>query len=372
MILLIIALVLAPMLMALVGTALAKRLALRLGMLDAPGERKVHVRTTPRNGGIAIFWAIAIPVGLGLLMMPWIQSHRFFGLLPKHAVTLMRLEHVSLPLTWLLLACTLAMHLLGLLDDRLALGALPKLIGQLAIATALVVIGEKLKPGGFRILTVLDGKITGGYFISCALTVAWLTVLTNAFNFLDNMDGLAAGVAVICSLMFVIAAAHNAQWLVCAILLVYIGAILGFLWHNFPPASIFMGDGGSMVLGFLLAALTIRTTYFSPPEPWYGIFTPLLICAVPLYDFCTVIAIRMRRGRNPMKGDTNHFSHRLTRHGFSNKAAVLIIYAITLATGLSAPLLVRADAVGAALIALQAGSLLLVIHLLERVGEHIQ
>lgn len=125
-----------------------------------------------------------------------------------------------------------------------------------------------------------------------------------------------------------------------------------------------------MVLGFFLAALTIRTTYYPSGGRWYAVFMPLIVMAVPLYDFLMVVVIRIRRRKSPMHGDTNHFSHRLTRHGFSQRGAVLVIYAITLACGLSAPLLALTDNDGAILIAIQCAAILTIVGILERVGEH--
>jgi UDP-GlcNAc:undecaprenyl-phosphate GlcNAc-1-phosphate transferase len=177
--------------------------------------------------------------------------------------------------------------------------------------------------------------------------------------------------------MFLIATVFNQQWFVAGLLVLFMGATLGFLCFNFPPASIFMGDGGSMVLGFVLSALTIRTTLYNAANPntshqWYSVFMPLFVMAVPLYDLVIVMALRLARGRSPMTGDTNHFSHRLTRHGFSKRSAVLIIYAVTFATGLSAPLLARVDNASALLLAGQLLAILVVIGILERVGEHAQ
>jgi UDP-GlcNAc:undecaprenyl-phosphate GlcNAc-1-phosphate transferase len=269
------------------------------------------------------------------------------------------------PLLLLFLAATFAMHLLGLLDDRKPLAPWPKLLAQLAIAGALVLVGELFGPGSFRILTSL------GFLTSTFLSILWIIALTNAFNFLDNMDGLSAGDAFICAAMFLIAAAINGQWFIAALLLTFMGSVLGFLCFNFPPATIFMGDGGSMILGFVLAGLTIRTTYYEPGRPPYAVLMPLFVTAVPLYDLLIVSILRMLKGRSPMTGDTNHFSHRLTRHGFSTRAAVLIIYGVTLSTGIAAPLLaLHSDATSAALITLQLAGMLTVIAILERVGEH--
>ena len=138
-----------------------------------------------------------------------------------------------------------------------------------------------------------------------------------------------------------------------------------------------MGDGGSMLLGFILSVLTIRTTFYDASHPlaqhhWYAVFMPLFVMAVPLYDLSIVSFLRLMKGRSPMTGDTNHFSHRLTRHGFSKRGAVLLIYGVTLATGFSAPLLARVADAAALLLAGQLLAVLIVIAILERVGEHTQ
>jgi UDP-GlcNAc:undecaprenyl-phosphate GlcNAc-1-phosphate transferase len=359
---------------SLLGTYLARRFARRLGLMDAPGDRKVHTIPTPRNGGIGIFWGFALPILAGILALQFVAAERseLFGIhlnINQHYLQGMR---AHIPLALLLVCTTLGIHILGLLDDRKALGPWTKLLTQIALAAALVFIGEFVDPlrgGAFRVLTSL------GFVPSAIISILWIVALTNAFNFLDHMDGLSAGVAFICAAMFLIATVFNGQWFVAGLLVLFMGAVLGFLWFNFPPASIFMGDGGSMVLGFVLSALTIRTTYYdagnpSAPHHWYSVFMPLFVMAVPLYDLSIVTILRIAKGRSPMTGDTNHFSHRLTRHGFSKRKAVFIIYAVTFATGLSAPLLARVDDASALLLAAQLLSVLVVIGILERVGEH--
>lgn len=365
------ALFLIAFLVSLLGTALAKRYALRLGLMDDPGHRKVHTVSTPRNGGIGIFWGFALPLLAAILVValtPVSDAIGIFGHQLPTTVTqhLPGMKH-DIPLAALFLAAIFATHLLGLLDDRKAMNPWPKLLAQLAIAAALVLGGEILiAPGAFRIATFL------GLIPSALLSILWIVALTNAFNFLDNMDGLSAGIAFICAAMFLIAAVFNGQWFISALLLLFMGSVLGFLCFNFPPASIFMGDGGSMVLGFILSVLTIRTTYYQTGRQWYAVFMPLFVMAVPLYDLSIVSVLRLMRGRSPMQGDTNHFSHRLTRHGFSKRGAVLVIYGVTLATGITAPLLARVDDTSAILLAVQLFGMLVIIALLERVGEHTQ
>ncbi len=394
MILLALGIFLAAFVVSLAGTFLARSFARRLGMMDDPGHRKVHVTATPRNGGIGIFWGFALPLLAGIaavVLMNSALAHAMpsrygtasaeihdsyliiFGLhIPADILRYVPGMFAHVPLLGLFLAATLAVHVLGLFDDRKAMAPWPKLLVQIGIAAALVLVGEQLDPlkgGAFRILTSM------GFVPSAIVSILWIVALTNAFNFLDNMDGLSGGVAFICAAMFLIAVVFSQQWFVAALLLTFMGSVLGFLCFNFPPASIFMGDGGSMVLGFVLSVLTIRTTYYDAarvdtPHHWYSVLMPLFVMAVPLYDLVIVSVLRVAKGRSPMTGDTNHFSHRLTRHGFSKRSAVLIIYAVTFATGLSAPLLARVDDASAILLAAQLLAILVVIGILERVGEH--
>ena len=368
-----------------VVTWLARRYALRLGLMDAPGHRKVHTVSTPRNGGIGIFWGFALPLVVGICVIPVLVSFaNIDGAVDNAAThTLPTSDGVfvvygrgmcaHIPLLITFLTATFLIHVLGLLDDRKAMKPWPKLLAQFGIAAALICVGEfadPLKGGAFRVLTFLGAFPSLGFFLSAMVSICWIVALTTAFNFLDNMDGLSAGIAFICAAMFLIAAAFNGQWFICSLLLLFMGSVLGFLCFNFPPATIFMGDGGSMVLGFILSVLTIRTTYYETGRAWYAVLMPIFVMIVPLYDLTIVSVLRIAKGRSPMQGDTNHFSHRLTRHGFSKRGAVLVIYAVTLATGVTAPLLARVDDVSAMLLAVQLAGMVVVIGLLERVGEH--
>lgn len=358
---------------SLLGVLLAKKIAPRFGLIDAPGQRKVHTLPTPRNGGIGIFLGFAIPLTLGLLKVTFTTPVDVnFNSEPALANFYLHLPgmQAQAPLAWIFLAACLGIHIVGLLDDHKPMPPWPKLLLQFALASALVFGGELLHPGSFRVLTMLGYFPSSGFFASALASILWIVALTNAFNFLDHMDGLSAGVAFICAGTFLIAAAFNGQWFICALLLLFLGSLLGFLCFNFPPASIFMGDGGSMLLGFILSVLTIRTTYYDSNRHWYTLLMPLVVLAVPLYDLLIVSALRIARGRSPMAGDTNHFSHRLTRHGFTKRGAVLVIYAVTLATGITAPLLARVDDLSAILLAVQLLGMLIVIALLERVGDH--
>jgi UDP-GlcNAc:undecaprenyl-phosphate GlcNAc-1-phosphate transferase len=336
------------------------RIAPRLGFVDKPGGRKIHANPKPLGGGVAIFLSIAIPMIVGLALVnfagDWIIQR--FADLPQIHELIAGAEHQT-PLSLGMLACMLVIHAMGLVDDKKALGPFLKLVGQLLVATILVV-GFKM-----RALTAL------GYVPSVILTVLWITAITNAFNFLDNMDGLSAGVAAVCTTAFLVTALSIQQWFVAATLALLLGALLGFLCWNFPPARIFMGDSGSLVIGFVLGVLTVRTTYLPRGTNWgagwYAVFAPVIVLALPLYDLIVVSIIRISRGQSPFVGDTNHFSHRLVARGMSKRTAVLCLYLITAATSIAAILLPHVDnRFGAILIFCQTLLVLGVVALLEQ------
>jgi UDP-GlcNAc:undecaprenyl-phosphate GlcNAc-1-phosphate transferase len=257
----------------------------------------------------------------------------------------------------LILGLATAVMVMGLIDDRKALGWRPRLGIQVALALILAVSGVRVTLFG-----PFSHPLVGG-----AVTVLWVVGLTNAFNFLDNMDGLAAGVGLIASLLFVGAQVAAQGLFVPAVLLGLVGALAGFLVYNRFPARLFMGDAGSNFIGFLLGAMTVAGTYYhydSQSSP-FGVLAPLLVMAVPLYDATTVILIRLREGRSPFVGDRRHFSHRLVALGLTPRRAVRTIDLVTLAGGLGALLLHRLDAAGAVVVAAQTLCLLGVVAILE-------
>src|SRR5690606_21547949 len=144
-------------------------------------------------------------------------------------------------------------------------------------------------------------------------------LIINAFNFLDNMDGLSAGIAMILAGLYLIITLHGGQWFVAGLCALLCGSLLAFLCFNLPPARLFMGDGGSLVVGLLMAIISVRTTYYHPVGEYYkhGVMMPLIMMAVPLYDLFSVTIVRLSRGTSPFRGDHNHFSHRLVRLGLS-------------------------------------------------------
>ncbi len=346
-------------------TFTVKRLAPKFNFVDKPGGRKIHAKPKALGGGIAIFWAFAIPMLAGVffarpeLIPVNLDAH--------YKDALVSGVHEQMPLAITLLGVLFAIHLLGLIDDRKALGPFIKLFLQLALAAALVIPFDRMK-----ILTAFDARLGAHGILSITLSILWITAITNAFNFLDNMDGLSSGIAAVCTIAFLIAALSIGQLFVAATLAMLLGAILGFLCFNFPPATIFMGDSGSLVLGFILGAMTIRTTYLPPNRnfvnAWYAVFAPVIVLAVPLYDLIVVSIIRISRGKSPFVGDTNHFSHRLVARGMSRRTAVLCLYLITAATSVTAIVLPEADSTFTAMLLF--GQTLLILGVVALLEQH--
>jgi len=358
MILICLSLVLVSFLIAWPMTGLMRHVGHRIGQLDAPGQRKEHEAPTPATGGVAIFTGLVGPI-LGGLVLVFVVPVSLWQSLAPAVVDYLPGIVAKAPMALSLLACLAVLHVVGLIDDRKNLGPLVKLGVQVAAAAVMVVFYD------VRMLELL------GPATSLVITVIWLVTITNAFNFLDNMDGLSAGVATICAGIFLAAALISGQWFVAAVLALLIGALLGFLVFNFPPASIFMGDGGSLVVGFVMGLCAVRVTYYNPEAgaSWWAVFTPMIVLAIPLYDLLSVTMIRIAQGKSPLVGDTQHFSHRLARKGLTRRAAVMVVWACTLASGLGGVMIGFVGDWQAALIVTQTAAILLVLALLERTGN---
>jgi len=248
------------------------------------------------------------------------------------------------------------LHVVGLIDDRRALGPVPKFVAQFVVALVTA------WPLGIRMFEFLPVPM------SIAATVFWIVLITNAFNFLDNMDGLSAGVAAIGAAIFAVASMSAGQIFVPILAWVMVGALLGFLMFNRSPASIFMGDAGSLVVGYLMGVVTILTTFYDPAQQLQpmGVLVPLVVLAVPLYDAISVITLRLRAGESPFRGDHRHFSHRLVKRGMSRRGAVHTVYLATAATGLPAIALPRVSWAIASMLLLQCVCVVAMIAVLER------
>lgn len=339
------------------ATPLIMRFARQIGYIDRPGGHKSHREAVPYGGGVAIVLGAWPPV-LGMLalalLLPqdWVAG--VFGELIRAYLGGLRERSGQ---ACVILAGGLLLHGLGLYDDVRPQGALRKLVVMLTAGGLVSAVGQ------VRLLEEPAGAVP-----SILLTTLWIVVITNAFNFLDNMDGLSAGVACICLAFLAACGLGSGQVHVPVLASVFFGAILGFLMYNVPPARLFMGDAGSLPVGYMVAVISVLTTYYESGQgtPPYALAIPLVVLAVPLYDFATVITIRIREGRNPLRGDQRHFSHRLVEHGLSRRFAVLTIYLATAATGLAATLLPGADLRRTVTIGLLVLMVLAIIAILER------
>lgn len=314
---------LSSLLLAAAAVPLVRRVALRVALMDDPSEGayKTHPRPVPYGGGIAIFAGAALP--LIALLVGFVQGG-LVGLAAGEANQVTSL-----------LLCASAVFTVGLIDDWRGLSPLLRLAVQAVAALYLV-----SSVPGFRL--TLFTSITGpSDLISGLTTVIWIVALTNAFNFLDNMDGLSAGLAVIgLAVTGLLAVAAN-HWPAAALCLSLAGASAGFLLYNFPPASVFMGDAGGLFLGFAVGAATALISNqlaagqdVAAPSLSRGV-APLVVLGVPLYDLVTVVLIRLKRRIPLWRGDTNHISHRLVRLGLSRRGSVLSLYGLATLSGIT-------------------------------------
>lgn len=357
--------ILPSLLIAWAAAWVVRRGAVAWGLLDEPGHRKVHTRTTPLGGGIAIWLGVVLTFAIGQIAL-WIFAAPSGAPQPAWSPVPSFIQpHLSglreqAPNLWFLLGSATVLMLLGLADDKYKLPWQPRLGVQFAVAAIVVARGWKL---------TLFVEAPG---LTALVSVFWIVALINSFNMLDNMDGLSAGVAAVAAsiLAAVMLLAPDPetsqpQLFVAGFLLVLVGSLLGFLIHNRPPAKLFMGDAGSYFIGFCLAVATIMATFSGGALPRHSILAPLCVLAVPLYDMSTVILIRIRNGRSPFEADKNHFSHRLVELGMTKVQAVLTIYLMTATCGLSALLLHQVNTAGAVIIVLVVLCVLMLVGILE-------
>jgi UDP-GlcNAc:undecaprenyl-phosphate GlcNAc-1-phosphate transferase len=351
-----IALLIGSFVLSTVMTAIVRKLAVRIGFVARPAADRYHQNIIPLGGGIAIFVTLLVVILAAIMVVKYLVVPGRFGWIAERANInphdfLARIDELLV-----ILICLIILFVLGLWDDKRHLGPFFKLGVQFAVAFIAAAFAE------IRVELFIESRI-----IASVLSAFWIVLIINAFNFLDNMDGASAGIAVIASSVLFTAAAFSGQVLVGGLALVFIGTLLGFLVFNFPPAKIFMGDAGSLVVGFFVALLSLRTTYYHEALSgrWYPVFMPLVAMAVPLYDFISVTLLRISQGKSPFVGDTQHFSHRLKRHGLTDTQTVLTLYLATLCTGLGATFLYQVDLTGAILVFMQTVLVLSIIAVFE-------
>ncbi len=344
------------------ATGIARRVGDRLAAHDGQGvdgQVKAEIRRVPNTGGIGIaVTLLCVLGGTALTALFWSDS----GVEPSRLADLAAGVRDNSILLVSFLAGLLVIHVVGVIDDRKPLPWQPKLLVMLLVPTAVVWVSQT------RVLTMLDVQVGGSWF-SVLITALWFAVVMNAMNFLDNMDGLAGGLGAIVSAGLVAIAVLNEQWIIGAGSAVLLGACVGFLPHNFPRARVFMGDGGSLSLGFTIAFLTVRLNYADSENgdtQWHLLFVPFVLLAIPLYDFVSVVVLRLSQGKSPFVGDLQHFSHRMARRGLGSRGAVISIWILAAITGAGAVVMSRSEPWQAALILGQTLAVICLIAYLER------
>ena len=282
---------------------------LRDGLVDDPGHRKIHDSPVPLAGGFAVLTGILLPLAAGAMLLK-------LGVVKISSAGLIvhGLDRRAMELAVLALGAV-AITVLGWLDDKHELKALPKFLGQIVIAVAVAAACK-------RITLFVHSDI-----FSYAVTILWLLTVINAFNFMDNMNGLCAGLGAIGAFLFALIAAANGEYLVAITGFLMCGALVGFLPWNFPNARAFLGDSGSHLVGYLLAVMAILPHFYTKQNPRpFAVLAPLFVLAIPLIDLAQVSLFRTLNKKPFWIGDTNHLSHRLVRAGLTRTRAVLVLW----------------------------------------------
>jgi len=319
-------------------TVPVRALALRVGMVDLPGPRKVHLQPIPMLGGLAMYGAVLIAILFTLDGPARAQS------------------------AGIVTGATLVAAV-GFLDDRGWLHHQIKLFVGMPVA-ALILLASGIHA---QVFSVILGPGAMGYFLDVILTIVWVVGITASFSILDHMDGLCAGVAAMASVFFALLAYLNGQTMVTTLAAAILGAAAGFLRWNFKPAKIFMGDGGAMFLGFLMAALGLKLRLDHGTHIAAGL-APLLILGATIFDTTLVTISRARRGLLPFATPgKDHSAHRLANVGLGQRGAVIMMYLLGAGGGGAAILVSYLSSREAALVGFAAVVLLLIgVALLER------
>jgi UDP-GlcNAc:undecaprenyl-phosphate GlcNAc-1-phosphate transferase len=315
-----------------------RRCCVRIGLVDDPGHRKIHHETIPLAGGLTVMTGILAPTIFASLVL-WTTGAGSHG--PPADSGMHSLANASasaaesattyflgyglnkraLKLAGILLG-GIGMLLVGGLDDKIELSPRVKFAGQFLFAALVAASGVRI--------TLFVPSLLFSY----AVTILWILTLINAFNFMDNMNGLCGGLGAIGAGYFALVAALDGQYLVAVIAFLTFGALLGFLPYNFPRARAFLGDSGSHLVGYLLAVLAILPHFYNIKHPHrWAVLIPLIVLAVPLLDMVWVVLLRWRIGQPFYQGDNNHLSHRLVRQGLSRTQAVALIWLLAAAVG---------------------------------------
>lgn len=321
---------------AALATPLVRRLALALGAVDAPSGRRVHASRIPRLGGLAIIAGFFVPL-LTLFALNTATAQIFFSR-PKMVAGLV--------------VGSLTCAALGAFDDIVGVGAKTKLLVQTGAATAAFVTGFRIE-----VVTLPWGPTVSLGFLALPATILWIVAIVNAINLIDGLDGLAGGIAFFACITNFVVAWISGNVLIALLAATLAGAIVGFLWHNFNPATIFMGDTGSMFLGFVLATTSLTGSVSQKGQTAIAILVPILALGLPIMDTLLAMVRRFLERRSIFAPDRGHIHHRLLDMGITHRRAVLILYAASLAftVGSLVVYVGRSWQAGLALVALAVG-----------------
>ncbi len=294
---------------ALLALPLWRKWCLRVNLVDDPGHRKIHDQPIPLAGGLAVLTGILLPLFAGAILLKLGVVKISSANLIVHGIDRRAIELAVIAFG------AIAITFLGWLDDKHELKPLPKFAGQFLIALLVAIACKRI--------TLFVPNI----FFSYAITIVWLLTVINAFNFMDNMNGLCAGLGAIGAWKFGVIAGADGEYLVALIALLVCGALVGFLPWNFPNARAFLGDAGSHLTGYLLAVLAILPHFYTRQNPHpLAVLSPLFVLAIPLLDLAQVVIFRTLNKKPFWIGDTNHLSHRLVQLGLNRTQAVLLLW----------------------------------------------
>ena len=283
------------LILSLILVPAVSRLARRLNILDCPGKDRWHNRAVPNMGGVAIFISFMLA---SVVFVPFQRE------------------------VWVILSGAAVIFILGFLDDRFGTHPRIKFVVQLGVALALILLGVRL-----RILSAVA---------AIPVTLLWVVGLINAFNLIDNMDGLSGGVAFIASVTLFLLSWQGDHSIVPVLALALAGGCLGFLVYNFNPARVFMGDCGSLFLGYTLSVLAILE-FWQKSSPMFPLLAaPVLILGYAIFDTALVTVLRLKAKGPPWIGGKDHSSHRLVKLGLSERGAVLLLYSLAIVGSMSA------------------------------------
>ena len=338
-------------------TPLFRVIAEKTGFMDVPANNhKGHGKATPLLGGAAMFlsWIVVL---LGGVVVLWYVQKNQPSLLG--GIDFGGLRQASREMIFLV-GAALGAVLLGLIDDKYALGAGTKFAGQFIIALVAVLCG------GIKVTLFINSP-----YVTCGISVFWIMLMMNSINFFDNMDGLAAGTIAIATAFFAVIAGLNNQFFVAAFSALCCGVCCGFWFYNAAPATIFMGDSGSHFIGFLAAVIAAKVTCFDAGYSLsrFPVLIPALILALPLFDTLMVVIIRTINKKPFWIGDHNHVSHRFTRMGLTRPQAVRVVHLTALAISLTTLPIYWGDFKTAAVLVLQCVLLLAIVTVLQIAAE---